>query len=250
MELTVHPWTGGHITGRYARARRFPTLPEYYWWYSGYQPVGRKTLTAEKANQWELEVGHRVDEWFEIKARVYEYQVEDYIRTIFGYRPSRVVYNIDRVDFQGLELEATGTLPWGFTVWANYTFQQTQKHGDVLDNSSMLANELVELPENQCGAGLDYHHESGLDAGLILRYVGSRYAVRGNQAVPGSCTLQKMGSYVDVDVNLSCPVFRGQQGQECRVFITIQNLRDKHWEEEYGYPMPGRTFMAGIEGKL
>ncbi len=246
LALTVRPWEGGRVTGRYARACRFPTLPEYYWWYSGFQPADRKDLTAEKANQWELEVGHDVTDKFAVKVRGYYYEVDDYIRTIFGYKPSRVIYNIDRVDFQGLEVEASHELPRGFSVWANYTVQKTEKHGDVLDNSSDLTDELVELPENKFGLGLDYRRKNGLEARLALRYVDQRHAVRGSLATPGASTLEKMDSYVDVDLSLSYPLFRGKKGQESRVFVSVENLLDEDYEEEYGYPMPGITFVFGL----
>lgn len=244
--LTVRPWEGGHVTGRYARACRFPTLPEYYWWYGGYPAPDRKDLTSEKADQWELEVGHQVTEEFEVQARGYYYEVNDYIRTIYGYTPSRVVYNIDRVDFQGLELEASHRLPLGFAVWGNYTVQKTEKHGDVLDNSSDLTGELVELPENRFSLGLDYRQEKGLEARLALRYVDERRAVYGNQAVAGGSELKKLDSYVDMDFNLSCPLFKGEKGRESRLLLAVQNILDERYEEEYGFPMPGISFMAGL----
>jgi iron complex outermembrane receptor protein len=246
LEVTVRPWEGGRVTGRYGRARRFPTLPEYYWWYSGYQPADRKDLASEKADQWELEVGHRLGDRLEITARGYCYYVEDYIRTVFGYVPSRAVYNIDRVDFRGLELEASGELPLGFRIWANYTIQKTEKHGDVLDNSSDLTDELVELPENRFNLGLDYRRASGLEAGLALGYVDKRHAVRGDPATPGASTLEKMNGYVDVGLHLSCPLLRTESGGESRLVVSVQNLLDEDYEEEYGYPMPGITFMIGL----
>ncbi len=250
LALTLRPWEGGRVTGRYARACRFPTLPEYYWWYSGYRPADRKSLRSETADQWELEIGHRVTDRFEVSARGYHYEVSDYVRTVFGYVPSRVVYNIDRVDLRGLELEASHKLPLGFTVWTNHTIQKTEKHGDVLDNSSELTDELVELPENKFGLGLDYLRESGLEARLALRYVDQRHAVRGSLATPGASTLEKIDSYVDVELNVSCPLFRGEKGQESRIFLAIQNLLDEDYEEEYGYPMPGITFMVGLSAKF
>jgi len=245
--LTVRPWEGGRVTGRYARAYRFPTLPEYYWWYSGFQPAYRRTLSAEKADQWELEIGHEVSDSLSVKARGYYYEVDDYLRTIFGYAPSRVVYNIGRVDFQGVELEASHKLPFGLAVWANYTIQKTEKHGDTLDDSANLTDELVELPENRFSLGLDLRHESGLEARLAARYMDGRHAVRGNPAVPGACTLKSMHGYVDIDFNFSCPLVKGDAGQECRFFVNVENLLDERYEEEYGYPMPGTSFMLGLK---
>jgi len=82
------------------------------------------------------------------------------------------------------------------------------------------------------------------------RYVDQRHAVRGSLATPGASTLEKMGSYVDVDLNVSCPLFRGEKGQESRIFVSVQNLLDEDYEEDYGYPMSGITFMVGLSAKF
>ncbi|MCX7804042.1 MAG: TonB-dependent receptor [Planctomycetota bacterium] len=251
VALTFRPWKGGSITGRYVRAHRFPTQPEYYWWYAGYRPAGRKALTSEKAHQFEIEVGHRHEDMFEINVRGYYYEVDDYIRTIFGYMPSRVVYNIDKVVFGGVEVEAAMRLGHGFSAWANYTWQKTEKRGDVLDNSMRLTDELPELPENKVGLGVEYRGWRGLEGRVGMRYVGARYAVRGNQAIPGASTLIKMDGYVDADAYVSYPVLRDtKKGRECRIFLSGENLLDQDYEEEYGYPMPGATFMGGVSVKF
>ena len=106
LACVVRPWDGGSAALRVGRAYRFPTNPEYYWWYAGYQPDDRQDLTSEKAAQYEVELRQDLAAGLSLVARGYYYRVRDYIRTIFGYKPSRVVYNIDRVDFGGLELEA------------------------------------------------------------------------------------------------------------------------------------------------
>lgn len=248
--VVVRPWKGGHIAGRYARAIRFPTVPEYYWWYSGFQPETRSGLTSEKANQWELEVGQEAFESLEVMARGYYYAIDDYVRTIFGYRPSRVVYNIDRVDLMGLEFEISYRLPFGLGAFGNYTFQKSKKQGDILDNSSELTDELVELPENRINVGLDYRHEGGMEARLGVRYVGRRQAVRGDLTAAGQSSLEDLDSYVDMDVNATYPLITGEQGEEGRLFVSLENLLNKHYEEEYGYPMPGITFMSGLDLKF
>jgi iron complex outermembrane receptor protein len=246
LAATVYPWQGGHVTGRYARAYRFPTIPEYYWWNAGFQPPGRKDLAPEKADQFELEVGHEFSTGTRLTVRGYYYDVEDYIRTIFGYRPSRVIYNIDSVEFRGIEIEVSHRLPHNFRIWGNYTFQNTDKHGDVLDSSARLTDELVELPENTLNLGLAYEKPDGLQAGLTLRYVDSRREIRGDLASPGGSFLEGMDQFVDLDFNMSYPVFQGKNDREVRWELTLDNILDQHYEEEFGYPHPGMTLLTGV----
>jgi iron complex outermembrane receptor protein len=247
LAASFYPWDGGHVTGRYAKAYRFPTIPEYYWWKAGYQPAGRKDLASEDADQWELEVGHDVSDNTSLTARAYYYDVEDYIRTIFGYRPSRLVYNISNVEFRGIELEISHKLPHYLRGWANYTFQQTKKQGDVLDASSDLSDELSELPENMLNLGVGYEKPDGLDAGLILRYVDARQAIRGDLTQAGSAYLADMDGFVDLDFTMSYPIYEGKGVREARWELAVDNILDQHYEEEYGFPTPGLTVFTGLK---
>lgn len=249
LAVTVRPWHGGHISARYRRAFRFPSLPEYYWWYSGYQPAERKGLGPEKAHLIELEAGHEINKHLSIVLRAYHYIVDDYIRTIFGYRPSRVVYNIDQVDLTGFELEATYKLPLDIRIWANYTWQLTRKSGDVLD-SSTISDELVELPRNKASLGLGYFEEAGLNARLVARYVDLRQTVSGDLTTPGGSYLAKLNPFVTLDVYASYPVLRRHAGAEVRVEISVENLLNQSYMEQYGFPMPGIVFMAGMRATL
>jgi len=244
--LTLYPWKGGHVTAGYAKAYRFPSIPEYYWWNTGFEPPGRTDLAPEDADQWELEVAHDFSQDLSVTVRAYYYDVQDYVRTIFGYRPSRVVYNIDNVEFKGVELEARYDLPHHFFLWANYTWQDTKKTGDVLDSSSQLSDELVELPEHKLNIGLGYKKAGGLEARLALRFVDERHAIQGDFTTPGGTYLERMDSYVDLDFYASYPVYQGKRGRETRVELTVDNILNDHYEEEYGYPMPGLTVMSGL----
>ncbi len=246
LSATVFPWTGGHATGSYALAHRFPTIPEHFWWNEGFQPPGRKMLVPEEADQWELEVGHEFSGGTSLTARSYYYNVDDYIRTIFGYRPSRVVYNIDNVELTGLELEVSQSLSHNFRVWSNYTVQHTKKHGDVLDASSNLTDELVELPENRLNVGIGYEKPDGLRARLTARYVDSRATIRGDLTDPQGSRLEEMGAFVDLEFSMSYPFYRGQRLTEARWELMLDNLLDDNYEEEYGYPMPGLTAITGV----
>jgi len=246
VELTVLPWLDGRVTARYRWSHRFPNLPEYYWWYSGYQPADRKPLTPEDAHMFELEVGQKFGQRFQVSARAYHYRVANYIRWIFGYRPSRLIYNIDGVDFTGLEMEATCQLLPGLQLWANYTWQLATKTGDVLDHSSELSTELVELPRNKLSLGLAYHAEEGLQARFSARYVDLRRAVVGDLTTSGESRLEKLAPYVDLELYASYPLLHTASGGQVRAELSIQNLLNRSYVEEYGYPLPGIVFMTGL----
>ncbi|MBN1675186.1 MAG: TonB-dependent receptor [Kiritimatiellae bacterium] len=246
LACSLTPWPGGTAAVRLGQAYRFPTNPEYYWWYSGYRPDSRKDLTAEKANQVELEIEQAAQERVSFLARGYYYQVDDYIRTLFGYPPSRVVYNIDRVEFAGVELGVAYDVLAALRISANITHQQTRKHGDVLDGSTPLSDELAELPEYKAHLKMAYGRGKGPRVEIKTGYVDKRWATRGSPAWPGGSYLAAVDSYVDVDVRVSYPLYRDQAEREVRLELTGENVLDQDIVEEYGYPMPGATWMAGV----
>ncbi len=245
-EVVINPWHGGHVAMRYRWSHRVPNLPEYYWWYSGYQPENRKSLRPESAHMFELEVGHKIGNKLSATVRAYHYMVNDYIRWIFGYRPSRVIYNIDRVTFSGFEAEANYQLPYHLEVWANYTWQIAKKSGDILDHSSALTDELTELPRNKLNLGISFNQKDGLVARFSARYVDLRKAVVGDLTTEGRSHLEKLDPFVQLDVFASYPVIRANDGKQVRVEVSVQNLLNQHYVEEYGFPMPGMVFMAGM----
>ena len=250
LACNFNPWSGGRATARIGQAYRFPTNPEYYWWYSGYKPATRKDLAPEKADQYEIELEQGISDNMSVLVRSYYYEVDDYIRTIFGYKPSRVIYNIDRVDFTGVEIEACCDVSSALKVSINFTHQQTEKHGDVLDSSTTLTDDLPELPDNKANLKLEYGRDNGLNMELKIGYVDERWTTRGNLAMPGGSYLGEMESYFDVDMRISYPVYRDESDREIRIEITGDNVFDADIVEEYGYPLPGATVMAGIRAEF
>lgn len=250
IAMTARPWKGGRVIIQAGQTYRFPTNPEYYWWYSGYQPANREDLTSERANQYQVEVGHSISDRLDVNARTYYYDVDNYIRTIFGYRPSRVVYNVDNAEFMGAELEVSYRISDELTVWSNFTHQNTKKHGDILDNSMHLTDKLAELPDNKANAGVSYKKDKGLTVNFKVGYVDKRWQTMGNLAMIGGSYLAELDGYIDVDLQVGYPVYCNDKGREVRIELAAENILNQDIVEEYGYPMPGTTFMAGLSASF
>jgi len=252
LAVTGDAWMGGELSARFGIARRYPTLPEYYWWHSGYQPAERDDLRSEEAFQYELEVDQKLGRRLTANLRGYQYDVDHYIRTIFGYMPSRVVYNIDQVRFRGSELEVSYAFGRGFRVWGSYTWQKTRKKGDVLDAGSAVTDELTELPEHKLKAGIDYVAEDGLNLRLSARYVDTREERTGWAPVgtTGDANFETLDAFVDVDLQASYPLYQRDAGPSIRATLIVDNLLDDDIVEEFGYPLPGITAMGGMQAEF
>jgi len=242
-------WNKGSFNLNIARAFRFPTVPEFYWYYAGYRPEGRKKLSPSEAIQIDGGYTQGFANKGSITIRAYNYVVDDYIRWIFGYRPSRVVYNIDKVTMRGIELEGAYNIFGNFALSGNYTYQTSKKKGDILDNSMNLTDKLTELPEHKLNLSGKYHHTNGATGELRLRYVGERKYITGSITKPDAAELETLDSFMTVDIFASYPVFsRGRYLSIIR--IGIENILDEDYKEISGYPMPGRTLTLGIDQKF
>ena len=247
-------WKGGELGSYVSHAYRFPTAPESYWYVGGYQPPDRDKLKPEQAIQYELELAHKWSKKNKVFLCGYYYEVKDYLRWIFGYKPSRVVYNIDNVKFYGIELGGKWEVANKFYLSCNYTYQQTRKKGDILDMSNDLLDELGELPENKANLGFHCQLDEKTKAGFSARYRDHRKVITGNQAMTGASELMKLDSSFTMDA-----VFEYMLGTDSSVkkkpekkkttgklVVAIENLTKEQYEETVGFPMPGRTLAFSL----
>lgn len=246
LGITYKAWEGGTIEGSFGQTYRFPTSPESYWYFAGYQLAERKALSPERAIQAEVGISQDFEQRAMVSLRGYYYNVDDYIRTIFGYQPSRVVYNLDKVEFWGVEVEGEASLRWGFSLFGNYTFQSTRKEGDILDMSSILTDKLTELPEHKANAGVRYRRKNGATADLTARYVGKRSVIIGDLTMPGEPELVDLEGFLTFGLTAAYPVLkRGRFTGTVR--LGLENIFDEDYEEIYGFPMPPRTITGGLD---
>ncbi len=226
-----------------ARATNFPIVPKYYWYYNGYQPekdgIARKPLTYEDALQFEIGSSVNIMANSEFSLKGYYYDVKNYLQWIFGYKPSRVVYNLDYVKITGIELEARSLIYSDLYGFANYTLQKTKKAGDILDKSDM-SDRLGEIPENKVNIGLEYRPKFGAFAKLTFKWVDEREVSIDSSKLE---ELGKMDSYSLLNAIIKLPIMRNR----FTLYAGCENILDTEYQESYGYPMPGRMFFGGLE---
>ena len=225
-----------------ARAVNFPTIPKYYWYYNGYQPPDRKGLAYEDAMQYEIGGNYKGIKDTTISAKIYHYDIDDYLRWIFGYRPSRVVYNIDNVELTGFELDIDSKIYNNVYAFANYTYQTSDKEGDILDQSN-ISDEISELPDHKFNIGIKYQRDDGAFAKLTLKWVDSREVPISSSSTSNT---GKMDDYFLLNSLIKYPVWK----EHGYLYAGCENILDEDYVESYGFPMPDRMFFGGIEIKF
>ena len=234
---------GLSLEANFGEAYRFPTSPETYWFFAGYNPPGRKSLSPENALQGEVGLYTEFGKSGNFNIRGYYYDVDNYIRTIFGYRPSRVVYNIDKVKLWGVEAEAEYAPVEHLHLFANYTYQDTKKDGDILDMSSELTDRLTELPKNKVNAGMRCVF-GDFKTDFVMRYVDNRSVITGDQAASGASELVRLKRFATFDLNIFYKILK-KDNITGDINFTIENIFDASYEETEGFPMPGRSITGG-----
>ena len=248
--IGVTVWKDGEITAHGAYVHRFPTCPELYWYYGGYQPEDRSELLPEKSIQSELGLSQNIKPSPKVNGtagiRGYYYIVNDYIRTIFGYKPSRLIYNIDKVTLYGFEIESTWRIADRFHILGNYTYQATEKTGDTYDSSMVLTKGLPELPNHKANAAAEYNTAKGLAIGIAMRFVGERDVIWGIAAMSNKVVLERIDAFTTFRLYGSYPIVSGEK-YSAKIKLGVDNLFNTDYEEEPGIPMPGITTTGSIE---
>ena len=243
--LSYRPWPDVEVTGSFGQAYRFPTQPETYWYSAGYQLANRKTLSPERALQTDFGIAKKFGDKAKVGVRGYYYYVYNYIRTIFGYTPSRVVYNIDNVMLAGFETEAEYALSKEVTAFTNYTYETSTKQGDILDANSSVSSNLTELPANKVNAGLRYKYRA-FTGEFVMRFVSDRQDLTGSSLVAGATNFSDMSKFATFDLNLKYKIL-DNKNYSGNIGLNIGNIFNARYEETAGFPMPGPTVSGGID---
>jgi outer membrane receptor protein involved in Fe transport len=238
LAVTYHPFETAALSARFGIAHRYPTSPEYFWWYlnnaAGYFNTDFK---SEAAAQYELAYLQAVVDTVELTLRGYYYDIDDYITSTRIQGVGSVYYNIGDVTIKGLEAGFSARLPLGLRAWANVTWQDGEKADDPWDTQNRLEDQLPDFPETMANAGVDYQI-GPFKARAWMNYVGEREHFDGDTRV-------ELDSYTLLNVSAG---YRALDTERVRLDmeLTAENLLDEDYEEEEGYPMPGVMVVGGI----
>lgn len=236
----------------FARTAKFPIIPKYYWYYNGLQPgmagydFERSSLKYEEVDQYEAGIEYTGIRESKISLSYYYYKDDNYLRWIFGYPHSRVVYNMDEVTISGTELSLQGRLLGNFYGYANWTWQETDTDGAILADKSLSD---LGFPKHKVNFGLSYKPRKNFLAKVDVKYVDDRDEAQGplvfGKASPTDMDVAELDEYWLVNTMIKYPL-----GDHWRVYGGIENLLNERYEETNGFPMPGRMFFAGLEWEL
>lgn len=246
LKLTYLFDKNGLVYGSIARALRMPTPPEHYWHYSPDAGVDTSKLPFKKEDGLMLQGGLKID--FQTKTRVeagiFYYDIKDYINfDLINF----VSYNIDKAKIYGLELELAQQLGKGFSVFSNYTLQQSKTKGDTLVSNFVALEDrgfskIPGMPTHKINIGLQYKGAKKEKITLYGRYISKQDVIYNNNLLYNTdLRILTQSSFITADIEASYPIRK-------KIDITAycRNIFNKSYQERYGYPSAERNIGIGI----
>lgn len=217
--------TGTKLRASYGTGVKNPTMAELYGYTNTYR--GNPNLTPEKARGWDVGVDQEI--WGQrvvVNATYFNQRITDLI-TGAGYTSVNMP---GTSPIQGVELGLTVRPIDGLTVTGAYTYT---------DGKDATGAQLVRRPRNIASLNVNYAFLEGkanVNFGLI--YNGQRtdwaYDAFYNQQVVtlGAYTLVNLGGSYRINEN-------------AELYVKVDNLFDKRYQEVYTYGVAGRTATLG-----
>lgn len=220
QQLLPNNW---RLFSSYSHTYRFPTLHHLY-----SQASGNPKLLPESAVKFELGVNKTFfffsqDQYCSVDLALFYNEMTDLIyRAIRSLRYN----NVSQATMQGIEVRTN----WSLNRYLSGEFSYSYI---AFPQSALKINDYI--PANKFRIMLTGRTDFGMKLNFEAAYVGER------QFFYMSNFVLNLQEYFVLNVNLIQEVTKN-----IAAWLEASNLLDKYYEEEFGYPQPGRQIMGGI----
>jgi iron complex outermembrane receptor protein len=226
------------LFGSIARKVRFPRLSQLY------GSSGNLDLKAETAINYTLGASRPFSKYVWAEVAWFYHDLSNFISRDTP-DPSGINFNHDKIEMTGLEL--TGEFyplkdfsQWeDLKLWASYTYNYARDR-----SKDRVTDRVRQVPAHKVDMGIHFtipYIETGLD--VVGVYMGEIYS---QLPTPRSPTLavQKVDDSFTMNLRISKTFLKYFEA-----YVAVNNIFDRDYESEYGYPAPGRNFYFGISAK-
>ena len=218
-------------------------MAEYYWWgqnygtpstFAGSNPGYQRQIKPEQGYSYEIGAQQKVSEKYNTKVTLYYQDINDYIN--FQHAFPFYCYNIDKVKVWGAEWENVYKLNEENKIMFNYTNQHTSKIGATRPDAGMTG-ELDYRPMHK--ASLAYQYDTKpWQVRYSINFTGQQKALYNN-------TINEIGSYTTHNLAIIRELDKTRN-----VSFYVDNIFDKQYVEQIGYPMTGRSYYVSLTQKI
>ncbi len=211
------------LRASYAKKIRFPSIQQLY------DPTsGRTTLKPEQSQNYEAGISQKLFEDMELDLTFFQNDVEHYIEKN---NTTNFYENNQQYQFKGFETRLSKKILENGTIGFNYSYMDSKDK-----SSGTLVDELQYRPRHKFSVDADYTWGFGLTAYADFMHVADQYFYS------DSFRKGKLNDYSLVNFKLEQKVYNDNYF----LYLGVDNLFDKDYEESYRLPRAGRTGYAGV----
>jgi len=221
------------MTASIGHKTRFPTLKELYSGQSG-KNIPNPDLNEESSFNMEIGLSHNWGGGNRVGLTIFDSEITDLIvdkKVIVEEEEKDQLQNIGKARHTGLEFSAIILPIRNLTFNNSYTFLRARNRSETRST-----DELPYRPEHLVKLEQKYKFPFGLVFSLEENYVGKRIYLDQDD-LP-----QSLDGYLLLDLQI-----RQSLWKHLTFSFSLFNVLDEYYESEYGFPMPGRNFRAGME---
>ncbi len=214
--------------GLISRSYRVPTFNDLYNSIPG-MGISNPNLVPEKGITGEFGIESKINKYLTSGLTYYRSDYKQLIQWTDTGGPEWQVMNVSSAVINGLEFENKIFISDSFDLNVNYTY--------MIAKDKETHKYLVYQPENKIDASLRYNNHKGLTVELKSQFTGIRYGDAENTI--------KIKSFYVFGVSVSK---KFKSGITC--FGYIDNLLNRKYQVQNGYPMPGFSLTGGIKAEF
>ncbi len=225
------------LHGLISRSFRAPTFNDLYWPANYYYDSGGVLVYGEEGNL-NLKPEKGITEELGSEVRINRYLVSGLtyfhsdFKQLIQWSPENKVWrpqNVSSAVIDGIELENKISISDNLALDINYTY--------LIARDVDTHKYLVYQPMNKVDACLKYHGYNGLTIELKGQFTGQRFGDATNT--------DKVKQFFVLGASVSK---KFKTGFTC--FANIDNLLNRKYEVNQGYPMPGFSFTGGLKAEF
>ncbi len=236
--MPLRRW-GVTLRGSYAEGFRAPSFNELY-----FPDFGNPNLNPEISSEYDGGVTKTFGERASVTATYFSRRVHSLIvaEPCTTFPGCVAAANAGRVDTQGVEFVPALQLTRELAFSGNLT---------VLDETHVSSSPEIRplrVPKYSAFALLTYARKTlwrpkdAIAANLAYYFVGDR-----DDLDPLTSSIQNNAAYNRFDLTMTYdPGFHWRQLRSEQLYVRVQNLLDRHYQEALGFPSPPVNFVAGI----
>jgi iron complex outermembrane receptor protein len=225
----------GALHATVARKSRFPSMKDRYSYRMG-QGIPNTDLGAERAMHYEVGYAGRVSPTLSLNASLYLSRIDDTIQQVFLSPTSTVsqFQNIGSSENRGIDVGADWAVTSQAKVGLSYGYIQQETLTTLAKNTEPVKS--LDTPRQTGSLHADLRPLPWLSVVPEFQYASWRYSFS-----DGKGTTRRIGGFTVANLKVAIHL-----PHEVTLGVGVQNLFDKNYQLQEGYPEAGRMWFANV----